>query len=89
MDVHPQDPLAWPLFFPLLGFQSISSPELTLDTQDVKEGNWPYTRKLVKGGTVSSITLTRGVQFFEADFTLEDWPAWIRATRRGKKHPGV
>ena len=78
MDVHPQDPLAWPLFFPLLGFQSISSPELTLDTQDVKEVNWPYTRKLVKGGTVSSITLTRGVQFFEADFYK-----WIAAAAMG------
>jgi phage tail-like protein len=55
-------------FTPLLGFSTCTSPEITLEMADIREGNWFYPHHHVKAATVSSITLTRGVQFYDSDF---------------------
>lgn len=55
-------------FTPTLGFQACTSPEITLEMADIKEGNWFYPHHFIRGATVGSITLTRGVQFFDSDF---------------------
>lgn len=55
-------------FTPTLGFQACTSPEITLDMADIKEGNWFYPHHFIRGATVGSITLSRGVQFFDSDF---------------------
>lgn len=50
------------------GFRSISAPELTLETAEIKEGNWPFKRKLITGAAVNTLTLSKGVTFFDSDF---------------------
>jgi hypothetical protein len=79
-DVAPIDSLlALPIFIPVItGFSSISSPEVTLETMEITEGNYPFTRHVVKSASVGSITLTRGVRFFDADF----W-RWTMAAVKG------
>jgi len=68
-DVAPIDfAPALPLFTPLSGFSAVSSPEITIETQQINEGNWPFTKTVVKGGSVGSITLSRGVTWFNSDF---------------------
>jgi hypothetical protein len=68
MDLGPTDSWNFPIFTPLFGFQSITSPEMTAETMDITECNWIYTRKVLKRATVSNITLTRGVMFYDSDF---------------------
>jgi hypothetical protein len=68
MDVHPIKGIGLPIFNPLAGFSSITAPGLSMEMSDVTEGNWPYRRKVVKGVDVDSMTLTRGVTFFDSDF---------------------
>jgi len=55
-------------FTPTLGFQGCTSPEITLEMSEIKEGNWFYPHHHIKGATVSPITLSRGIQFFDSDF---------------------
>ena len=68
-DVAPIDfAPALPLFTPLSGFSAVSSPEITVETQQINEGNWPFTKTVVKGASVGPITLSRGVSWFNSDF---------------------
>lgn len=68
-DVAPIDfAPALPLFTPLSGFSAVSSPEITVETQQINEGNWPFTKTVVKGASVGSITLSRGVTWSNSDF---------------------
>ncbi len=53
---------------PIAGFQGISMPEITMEMQDISEGNNLFRKHTIKKGDVSSITLTRGARFFDADF---------------------
>jgi phage tail-like protein len=78
MDVAPASWASLPLFTPLTGFQSITSPEITLETKEVRECNFHFTRKFVKKGSVSQITLTRGATFYDSDFYN-----WILAAAHG------
>jgi len=78
MDVGPSDTIGFPILTPLLGFSAISSPEIALETQDIYEGDWYFARKVVKRGSISNITLSRGVRFFDNDF----W-RWIVAAVSG------
>jgi len=68
MDLGPTDTFNFPVFTPVFGFQSISSPEIVAETTDIIEGNWIFTRKVLKRASVSNITLTRGVFWYDADF---------------------
>lgn len=67
-DVGPIDNVSLPLFTPLSGFSAVSSPEITVETQEIREGNWPYTKYVVKGASVGAITLSRGVTWYSSDF---------------------
>lgn len=84
MDVAPVEPLAIPVFTPLFGFQSITAPELTLETFDVNEGNSLFSKKVVKKGDVSALTLTRGASFIDSDF----W-RWTMSALRGSTAAGT
>lgn len=50
------------------GFRSVTAPEITLDTEEIKEGNWPFKRKLITGASVNTLTLSKGVTFYDSDF---------------------
>jgi hypothetical protein len=75
---------ALPLFTPLSGFSAISSPEITVETQDINEGNWPFKKTVVKSASVGSITLSRGVTWYSADF----WN-WIQTAIQGTTGTGL
>lgn len=68
MDIAPIEPLAQPLFTPLLGFSSISAPELTIEITDITEANWFFKRKVVRGGDVSNMTFVRASKWYDSDF---------------------
>ncbi len=74
-DVSPIDSFGLPLFTPLFGFSRVTSPEVSLTTQAIKEGNWHFTRKVITGANVSPITMERGVFWLDSDF----W-RWTQAT---------
>ena len=71
MDVFSLEPGGFPIFNPVFGFSSITAPEIQGELEDVVEGNWYLKRKILKTGTVSSMTLTRGVTPIDSDFY--DW----------------
>jgi phage tail-like protein len=78
VDIAPIELAAIPIFLPLSGFSSITAPEIRAEVETIVEGNWHPPRKVIKGATLSSITLTRGVTFFNSDF----W-RWISAAIHG------
>jgi len=78
MDVGPLDGAVWPLLNPFYGFASISAPEFVIDTQDINEGNWLFSRKVVKRASSSTLTLSQGVTFYNSDF----WH-WVLGTITG------
>jgi len=67
-DVAPIEPLALPLFTPLLGFTQISAPEITVELQEIVQANWHFKKKVVKAADVSNITLMRGSTWYDMDF---------------------
>ena len=67
---------------PLLGFATISSPEITLETDKIKQLNSMYKRNVYTGGDVSPISLTRGVTMYDNTF----WN-WIQIAMRGYDIP--
>jgi len=78
MDVAPIESLALPVFTPIFGFKSITAPELEIETHEVKEGNWHYTKKYVKSASIGTITLERGATFADSDF----W-RWVQVAVTG------
>lgn len=68
MDVAPIGSLSMPLFTPLLGFSSITAPEMTAEMTEINECNRLFTKKTIKRARCSTMTLSRGVRFFDADF---------------------
>lgn len=78
MDIAPIEPLALPLFTPLLGFSAITAPEITIEIQDVTEANWFFRRKVVKGADASPMTLMRASKWYDGDFYK-----WVMAALMG------
>lgn len=68
MDLGPSEPLALPILTPLFGFSSCTAPEIQGDVLEINEGNWYFTRKVLRRASASSITLQRGTRFFDSDF---------------------
>lgn len=68
MDVSPAIP---PVLIPLFGFARCTAPEVTLDMYRIKEGNYEWARKVVKGADAQPITLEQGVSILNSDFG--DW----------------
>lgn len=79
LDVSPTLEPPFFVFLPILGFQSITAPELTLETQDIVVGNSLFRKHKVIRAEVPPITLIRGAQFFDADY----W-RWIYMAAAGK-----
>jgi hypothetical protein len=79
MDVAPIEPLALPIFSPLIGFSTITAPEIQIDTFPVNEGNWFFGKKVAKRATVSDITLTRASSWYNSDFYR-----WVLVTLTGQ-----
>lgn len=71
------DPLASP-GNPEAGFNNMTTPELTIEAVEYKEGLDIYPRKYPGAPTVNEITLSRGVTFIDTSF----W-TWARATVEG------
>ena len=76
-------PSARPPFYTLglglIGFQSVSMPEVTLDTVQVSEVASSYKSTYFTGASVSPITLTRGSLAIDSSFAM-----WIRRSISGR-----
>lgn len=68
MDVAPVMSNSAPIFNPVLGFSSITSPEISVDQYPIRQGNWYFDRHVIQRGTVSPFTARRGVTFYDSDF---------------------
>lgn len=78
VDVAPIENIASPLFLPIAGFHSITMPEINAEVHDIAVGIGFGHFKVIKGGDVSNVTLTRGSRFFDSDF----WN-WMMAALTG------
>lgn len=63
---------------PDAGFTAVTTPEVTLEAVEYKEGTMLYTRKYPGNPSVSDITLSRGVARQDSSF----WN-WLRLTIEG------
>jgi phage tail-like protein len=68
---------------PLLGFSSITAPEYTADVDEIKEVNSMFKKHGYSGGSVSPITLTRGVLGYDDTFYQ-----WMMRAIRGNDMTG-
>lgn len=71
-----------PVLLPIFGFRSATAPELTINTRNIKEGNYEYPRKVVESAEVADITLEQGVQLANSDFY-----DWVRKCVTGRIPP--
>jgi hypothetical protein len=63
--------LTMPVFNPLFGFSGITTPEITAETEDIKDGTFMFPRSVIKGGIATDITFARGAAPWDSDFY--DW----------------
>lgn len=68
MDLGPVDTFAFPLLTPLFGFSTMSAPQVVADVHEFTEGNWLFSRKVIRRASVDNIVMTRGVAFYDSDF---------------------
>lgn len=68
VDVSPLDSLSIPILNPLMGFSSITAPEITSEIINIPEGNWYFQRKVVGRGNVAPIVLKKGASAYDRDF---------------------
>jgi hypothetical protein len=78
MDIAPIEPLALPIFTPLMGFSSISAPEISIDIHEIQEANNLFSRKVIKRADAGSITLMRAAKWYDSDFYR-----WVMAALTG------
>jgi hypothetical protein len=57
-----------PVFNPVLGFASITSPEITIEQYPIRQANWYFDRNVVHRASISPYTVRRGVTFYDSDF---------------------
>lgn len=63
---------------PIMGYQAITMPEITLDTDEIKQLNSMYKRTIYSGGGVGPVTLSRGARVYDDLFY-----AWVDRAIRG------
>lgn len=63
---------------PIMGFQSITMPEVTLDIEEIKQLNSMYKRYAYSGGSVGVMTLMRGARAYDDTFMQ-----WVQRAIRG------
>jgi phage tail-like protein len=68
MDVGPIGLTDAPVFTPLLGFASITSPDITSDVFTFREGNYSFERHAIKGASIGGFSVSRAVSFYDSDF---------------------
>jgi hypothetical protein len=73
LDVAPSSPRALPVFLPGSSFSSVSAPEINIEMQDIPEANALFTKRVVKKGEISSITLQRVRPHMTLTFTAGSW----------------
>ena len=56
---------------PLYGFNAITHPEVTVETEEIKQVNDPYKVRTFLGADVGSISLSRGVRYY--DSSMYNW----------------
>lgn len=61
-----------------VGFAGCSGLELTAETEEIREGNWPFPHHVIKQGSVGQVTLRRGILPKDSDFYL-----WFNAALFG------
>jgi len=67
---------------PLLGFSACSLPEITIASEDITDGTAQFTKKVTGKASVSNLTLSRGVRFYDSNF----WD-WIMDVIEGVNSP--
>jgi hypothetical protein len=67
-DLAPIELVGLPIFNPLLGFTSISAPDINGEDFPIYEGNWFFQRSVIRRAAVPSIALRRGATFSDSDF---------------------
>lgn len=78
MDIAPISFSAQPVFNPVLGFSSISAPEISVEQYSFRPANWYFDRHVVQRAAISPFTARRGVTFYDSDF----W-RWTQAALSG------
>lgn len=68
LDVTPTTDPPFFVFLPILGFQSITAPEMTAELHEITPGNSHFKEHKILRGAVNPITLSRGAQFWDADY---------------------
>lgn len=63
---------------PVAGFQSVSTPDITIDPSEYREGVFIWTQKYPGVPTVGDLTLTKGTFRRESDFF-----SWVLRVVRG------
>lgn len=71
-----------PVLIPLFGFSRVSLPSLNIELMSIKEGNYEFPRKVIKGATVGPVLLERGLSLIDSDFF-----DWIRKAVIGQTWP--
>lgn len=71
-----------PVLLPIYGFSKCSAPGIHLDIHKIKEGNFEFPRKIVKGAECEPIVLERGVSLADSDFS-----DWVRKAITGRIAP--
>jgi phage tail-like protein len=82
MDVEPTIVPPNLVFQARSAFSAVSSPEISLEMTEVRDGNSPWVRKVVGKANAGPMTLQRGVQFHDDDF----WQ-WITDALVGARSP--
>lgn len=68
MDISFSTPVVFNLAF---GFRFCSAPEMSVDTKEIKQGNFEYPKSFVMGAKTNDISFHRGVRLGDSDFY--DW----------------
>jgi phage tail-like protein len=56
------------VLFPSVGFTSITMPEMTVETESIREGTDNFMHHVLTKASTNTITLTKGVTPFNSDF---------------------
>lgn len=69
-----------------VGFQSMSVPEFTLETKEIKQGNWPYVHNVILGyQSGGNITLTQAVMPLALDMYAW-WTSAVQGVLAPRRH---
>lgn len=68
IDVDPSFSLPPWVLIPSAGFSAITMPEVTIETQEVKEGTDPFVHHVLDKASTNTITLSKGASTFNSDF---------------------